>query len=169
MCPKMGTSIMVKLFSVALNFTAILMCISLMLGPIYLFLSLLGGPLAIAISFVMGSDFLIKWFMMVIASIFIQLSVGIAYAVISDTNGFAAVSVFAGEGGSLELALNMIILCVVMVLAVPMIHGYIYSTAFFYVFPAIVGGAVVVFEAGMSLYNICTFALISSKQKKTGA
>jgi len=164
----------VLLFSFLLNITGVLMFVSLILGPLYLFFCIVGGPIVIAMSILLGPKFLTKWFMMIVAAVFIQIFVGVAFMVISDNLG--AVSALAEGvshgavagvyGSSLELALVMIILCAVVVLAVPMVHGYVFGSAFMFVFPVVIGAFAAMFDGCVSLVSAAVFSMQSKKSER---
>jgi hypothetical protein len=174
-----NANVTVLLFSLLLNITGVLMFVSLILGPLYLFLCIVGGPVIIAMSVLLGPKFLTKWFMMIVAAVFIQIFVGVGYMVISDSLGAVAVlaegvsdgsaaGMSGVSGSSLELALVMIILCAVLVLAVPAVHGYVFGSAFMFVFPIVVGALAAMFDGCVSLVGAALFSTQSQRSERAG-
>jgi len=169
-----NANVTVLLFSSLLNITGVLMFVSLIVGPLYLFICLVGGPIIMGMSVLFGPKFLTKWFMMVVAAVFIQIFVGLAYLIMGDSLT-KVVDLAEGWGGgsfdigsALELALVMLLLCAVLVLAVPAIHGYVFGCGFMLVFPVVVGAFAAMFDGCMSFVSAAMFSMQSQKSEKAG-
>lgn len=114
------------MLSLSTNLTMIILLFAVSIAPLQLLFALLFGPLAAVLSIALGKDVLIKWMLFVFATITLQIAISVAFMIIGDSAIIFNATELA-SAGIIEAATNMIILCLVLVVAVPIIHGAIFQ------------------------------------------
>lgn len=150
--------------SLSINVSILVMIASLSIAPVYLICAILAGPLVFAFAAALGGGLIKKWAFMIIASILIQLSIGIAYMVIGDSMLFTLTG-DTFDAGMLQIAGIVALLCIILCLGVPILHGYIFDTRIFYILP-LVFGIITFFFGGFVIIAKIIVLMRKSKQLK---
>lgn len=149
------------MLSLSTNVTMIILLFAVSIAPLQLLFALLFGPFAAVLSIALGKDVLIKWMLFIFATITLQIAISVAFMIIGDS----AIIFNATEltsAGNIQAATNTIILCLVLVGAVPIIHGAIFQ---FNINPLRKILMVLVFPVGIF---VVTTKLLSRQKKRIG-
>lgn len=156
------TNPLLGIYSILLNSTVIITVISLSIAPIYLFLALCSGPFMATFS-IIDKSFIQRWLLFVLATVFIQVSVALAYQIIGDSMLYVVAGDYVNLAGMMRLSITIILLFIILCFLIPAMHGYIFNTPIFYVIPLII--SIILFPFGGFIMFTKILALMRKKGK----